>query len=281
VALVNNAQREHQEFLHGLEAVARENGSVIRRWAADGTVVFPADDACTPLWRELAGARRVRSFALDGAPTCTARRSGRATTGRCASRTRRPRRHHAGHRRPPQRQERAGRRRLRAGRRRAARTPWRAAWRPSAGGRAQPVLACPGRAQVTLVDDSYNANPDSVLAAIDVLAELPGPRWLLLGDMGEVGDQGPAFHAEVGRHAAARGIDTCGPSAAQSEAAARECGGAPLHRRHRAAGRAAAGPAAASVLVKGSRFDEDGAGGAGADRRRGRASPCCLACPST
>ena len=51
---------------------------------------------------------------------------------------------------------------------------------------------------LTLVDDTYNANPDSVRAAIDVLAELPGPRLLVLGDMGEVGDQGPQFHAEVG-----------------------------------------------------------------------------------
>jgi UDP-N-acetylmuramoyl-tripeptide--D-alanyl-D-alanine ligase len=57
------------------------------------------------------------------------------------------------------------------------------------------------------VDDTYNANPDSVRAAIDVLAELPGPRLLVLGDMGEVGDQGPAFHAEVGDYARERGIE--------------------------------------------------------------------------
>jgi UDP-N-acetylmuramoyl-tripeptide--D-alanyl-D-alanine ligase len=57
------------------------------------------------------------------------------------------------------------------------------------------------------VDDTYNANPDSVRAAIDVLAELPGPRLMVLGDMGEVGDQGPQFHAEVGAYAAERGIE--------------------------------------------------------------------------
>jgi UDP-N-acetylmuramoyl-tripeptide--D-alanyl-D-alanine ligase len=60
---------------------------------------------------------------------------------------------------------------------------------------------------VSLIDDSYNANPDSVRAAIDVLAALPAPRWLVLGDMGEVGDQGPAFHAEIGAYAKAHGID--------------------------------------------------------------------------
>jgi UDP-N-acetylmuramoyl-tripeptide--D-alanyl-D-alanine ligase len=60
---------------------------------------------------------------------------------------------------------------------------------------------------VNLVDDSYNANPDSVRAAIDVLAELPGPRLLALGDMGEVGDQGLAFHQEVLTHAVECGIE--------------------------------------------------------------------------
>jgi UDP-N-acetylmuramoyl-tripeptide--D-alanyl-D-alanine ligase len=58
-----------------------------------------------------------------------------------------------------------------------------------------------------VVDDTYNANPDSVRAAIDVLAELPAPRLLVLGDMGEVGTQGPEFHQEVGLHAAQMGID--------------------------------------------------------------------------
>ncbi|WP_286877398.1 Mur ligase family protein, partial [Delftia sp. 67-8] len=56
VALVNNAQREHQEFMHTVEAVARENGSVLLALPADGVAVFPAGDTYTPLWRELAGA---------------------------------------------------------------------------------------------------------------------------------------------------------------------------------------------------------------------------------
>jgi UDP-N-acetylmuramoyl-tripeptide--D-alanyl-D-alanine ligase len=73
---------------------------------------------------------------------------------------------------------------------------------PVAGPLAPLPLQWQGRA-VTLVDDSYNANPDSVLPPSTCWPTLPGPRWLLLGDMGEVGDQGPAFHAEVGRHAAA------------------------------------------------------------------------------
>ena len=60
---------------------------------------------------------------------------------------------------------------------------------------------------LTVVDDSYNANPDSVRAAIDLLCTLPGPRLLVLGDMGEVGDQGPQLHAEVGAYARDVAID--------------------------------------------------------------------------
>jgi UDP-N-acetylmuramoyl-tripeptide--D-alanyl-D-alanine ligase len=59
----------------------------------------------------------------------------------------------------------------------------------------------------TVIDDTYNSNPDSMRAAIDVLASQPSPRVLVMGDMGEVGDQGPAFHREVGAYAAQRGID--------------------------------------------------------------------------
>jgi UDP-N-acetylmuramoyl-tripeptide--D-alanyl-D-alanine ligase len=58
----------------------------------------------------------------------------------------------------------------------------------------------------TLIDDSYNANPDSVRAAIDALKQSGNASWLVLGDMGEVGDQGPAFHEEVGAYAAEQGI---------------------------------------------------------------------------
>jgi len=109
----------------------------------------------------------------------------------------------------------------------------------------------------TLVDDSYNANPDSVRAAIDLLGGCPKPRVLVLGDMGEVGDQGPAFHREVGAYARERGIDAllCLGEATRESVAA--FGGGALHcadvEALIAAARAATTPNA-TVLVKGSRF---------------------------
>jgi UDP-N-acetylmuramoyl-tripeptide--D-alanyl-D-alanine ligase len=60
---------------------------------------------------------------------------------------------------------------------------------------------------VVVIDDSYNANPDSMRAAIDLLATHAAPRLLVIGDMGEVGADGPRFHAEIGRHARDRGVE--------------------------------------------------------------------------
>jgi UDP-N-acetylmuramyl pentapeptide synthase len=79
-------------------------------------------------------------------------------------------------------------------------------FRPVQGRSRTAVLYRRGR-PITLIDDTYNANPDSVRAMVDVLADLPGPRLLVLGDMGEVGDRGAEFHAEVGAYARERGID--------------------------------------------------------------------------
>jgi UDP-N-acetylmuramoyl-tripeptide--D-alanyl-D-alanine ligase len=117
-------------------------------------------------------------------------------------------------------------------------------------------LTCQGR-HITVVDDTYNANPDSVRAAIEVLAELPAPRVLVLGDMGEVGTQGPEFHQEVGAYAKAKHIEhvLCLGELAQHSASA--YGAQALHfsdiqtlQNHLMA----LLPNAGSVLVKGSRF---------------------------
>jgi UDP-N-acetylmuramoyl-tripeptide--D-alanyl-D-alanine ligase len=255
VALVNNAQREHQEFMASVEAVARENGSSIVALGAGGTAVIPADDAHAPLWRGLAGPRTVLTFATEGAADITASASWQADSASWALTLHTP----AGEARTTLHQ--AGRHNLHnalaatagalaAGAPLAAVAQGLADFRPVAGRSQTLALRLGGRA-VTLVDDSYNANPDSVLAAIDVLATLPAPRWLVLGDMGEVGEQGPAFHAEVGVHARRRGIEhawTAGALCAHF--------GGERHFDTVAALLGALGdaPQAASVLVKGSRF---------------------------
>ena len=111
-----------------------------------------------------------------------------------------------------------------------------------------------------MVDDTYNANPDSVRAAIEVLRDLPGPRLLVLGDMGEVGSQGPQFHAEAGAYAQQLGIErllATGELSQSAVAAFNAAGGAGQHFLDMDALCAALTPAlptAASVLVKGSRF---------------------------
>jgi len=71
-------------------------------------------------------------------------------------------------------------------------------------GRLQKKRAANG---ATIIDDTYNANPDSARAAIDVLAQATAPRILVLGEMGEVGTQGQQFHEEIGAYAAAKGIE--------------------------------------------------------------------------
>ncbi len=108
-----------------------------------------------------------------------------------------------------------------------------------------------------VIDDTYNANPDSVRAAIDVLASAPSPKWLVLGDMGEVGVEGPAFHREAGAYARDCGIDrllTTGTLAADA-AAAFGAGAEHFATVDALADHvAAAASAGTTVLVKGSRF---------------------------
>ena len=259
IALVNNAQREHQEFLHGLEAVARENGSVIEALPPSGVAVFPADDGCAPIWRAMAGSRTTRSFALDGDATSDADVRGQATwqgahwalqitapEGELHTTVAIAGRHNA------KNAVAAAACALAAGAPLDAVACGLAAFQPVKGRSRTLALRWQGR-DATLVDDSYNANPDSVLAAIDVLAELPGPRWLLLADMAEVGEQGPAFHTEVGRHVAARRIDAVWTFGTQSVAAARECGARHFTQMDELLAALPQGPAAASLLVKGSR----------------------------
>jgi murE/murF fusion protein len=207
VALVNNAQREHQEFMVNVEAVARENAAVYASLMPGGIKVFPSAATFSQLWLELASEHASLRFGISPDAEVWAsdiRADALGTSfvvhtpigeGRIVLSV--PGRHNL----------------LNA---LAATTCAVAAGTPmhaieqglaafhAVSGRMQPHRLANG---VMLIDDSYNANPDSVRAAIDVLASLPAPRVLVLGDMGEVGDNGPAMHEEVGAYARDCGIE--------------------------------------------------------------------------
>ena len=209
VGLVNNAQREHQEFMHSVEAVARENGAVLEALPDDGIAVFPADDEHVSIWRSQAwarGHRRTVTFGFSGEAdvTCEYRLADFGSDLYLRVN-----------------QERYSLRLSAAGVHNVRNAIAAAACchaigiGPAAiasglesfvpvGGRMQRRPAADG---FTVIDDTYNANPDSVLAAIEVLAQEKAPRILVLGDMGEVGAQGRQFHEEVGARAARCGLE--------------------------------------------------------------------------
>ncbi|MGO4306310.1 UDP-N-acetylmuramoyl-tripeptide--D-alanyl-D-alanine ligase [Cupriavidus sp. RAF12] len=264
VAVITNAQREHQEFMVSVEAVAHEHASAIAALPADGVAVFPVDGESggqhAPIWRQAAAGRRVLSFGTDASADVGATislddgvqvlhvsapglafdlrlqllgahnvRNALAATA-CA---------------------------LAAGVEVAAIQAGIAGF-TAVKGRLQ-VKHTPGGTVV--IDDTYNANPDSMRAAIDVLAGFAAPRLLVLGDMGEVGDQGPAFHTEIGAYARMRGIEAMWATGELAQHAVQAYGSTARHfasvedltqaLRQDNEG-AVAG--AAAVLVKGSRF---------------------------
>jgi len=260
VALVNNAQREHQEFMTSVEAVARENGSVIESLPADGIAVFPADEAYTSIWRAAAGSRRILSFSLDAAADLVAQDiraegAGWRVLARTPLGSLRFDLHLAG-RHNIKNALAAAACAIAAGIPLAAIAQGLSAFEPVQGRSLTVRLQRPGRQALYLVDDSYNANPDSVRAAIEVLQGLPGPRLLVLGDMGEVGERGAEFHAEVGAYAQQRGIEQLWCIGPLMRYASQAFAGARHFERMEDLIDALTSvpPGLASVLVKGSRF---------------------------
>lgn len=207
VGLVNNAQREHQEFMMNVQTVAEENGEVIRTLPENGIAVFPAEDAFSSLWEQYAkqqGERKIVTFGFGEKAS---------VKGQYDQATRQLSIHldqktvslhlsvmgtHNAHNALA-----------------AAACCYAIGIEPEliakgleafhpVKGRLQGKIAFNG---AKLIDDTYNANPDSVLAAIDVLALANSPRILVLGDMGEVGAQAVRFHEEIGAYAKEKGIE--------------------------------------------------------------------------
>lgn len=255
VALVTNAQREHQEFMHTVEAVARENGAAIAALPADGVAVYPGDEPYSDIWDALAAPRRVLRFGLQpGLDVYAEQIIAEVDATRCRVVTPVgvadlllpvPGLHNL-------------RNALAAiASAIAAGAPLETAVRALAGfspvaGRMQHKRMSDG---TLLIDDTYNANPDSVRAAIEVLARMGGKRVLVLGDMGEIGDNGPAMHAEVGHYAREHGLDAFITLGEASRAAAAAFGpGAHACASVDEVVAALRGLRPSCVLVKGSRF---------------------------
>ncbi|MGA7778424.1 MAG: UDP-N-acetylmuramoyl-tripeptide--D-alanyl-D-alanine ligase [Paraburkholderia sp.] len=263
VAVVNNAQREHQEFMATVEAVALEHASVIHALSPEGVAVFPANDAYASIWRVAATGSRIMDFALQTSESRATEAAVKGTfTGNLLAIDTRQ-----GHVDVV----------LQVLGDHNAHNALAATAAALAAGVSLDAIkrglesfgAVKGRLQVkrgalgslagaTVIDDTYNANPDSMRAAIDVLASRAAPRVLVMGDMGEVGDNGPAFHREIGAYAKERGIDALYALGDASRDACTAYGDGAHHvdsvdvliARLQQAG---FGPAA-TLLVKGSRF---------------------------
>jgi UDP-N-acetylmuramoyl-tripeptide--D-alanyl-D-alanine ligase len=263
VALVNNAQREHQEFMKSVADVAREHGDVFSELAADGVAVVNADDDFAGYWRGLVAARpaakgavRVLDFGVDHPAQVTGRYAitgfGSEITlgtpaGSTSVRLQVPGRHNVLN------AVAAASAAIASGAGLAAVARGLESFR-AVKGRMQRK---PGRGGAVIIDDSYNANPDSVRAAIDVLSAHAGAAILVLGDMGEVGEQGEAFHAEIGRYAREKGLRRLLATGDLTERAVEAFGEGATHFRDfdglvaAAVGESIPG---ALILVKGSRF---------------------------
>ena len=264
VALVLNAQREHQEFMQTVAAVADEHALAIEALGDAGIAVFPADDPYARVWRAAAGARRIVDFACvsdheaalpSAAVAVRAHLQGSESIVHFDTPAGTATVHlHAVGMHNVRNAAAAAAACIAAGTGLDAIHRGLEAFRP-VGGRSQV-----GRVDgTTLIDDTYNANPDSMLAAIDVLASHPAPRLLVVGDMGEVGDAGPRFHREIGAHASTLGIETIHALGDASRDVVAAFGPAAIHFDDAdaliAATRAwVARHAQSTVLVKGSRF---------------------------
>ncbi len=205
VALVNNAGPAHIEFFGSVEAIARAKGEIFEGLRPGGTAVINADDRHAGIWRELAGGRRIVNFGIDrpaeGSATYRLRWLEseivvRTPLGEAQAVLRAPGLHNV-------------RNALAASAAAVAlQVPAPAIARglerySGIKGRLQKKAGLNG---ATLIDDTYNANPESARAAIAVLAQAPGDKLLVLGDMGELGAGAAELHAEVGRYAREQGV---------------------------------------------------------------------------
>jgi UDP-N-acetylmuramoyl-tripeptide--D-alanyl-D-alanine ligase len=210
IGIITNAGAEHLEGFGSLEGVARAEGEMVAGLSAQATAVINHDDPFALLWKNMTPAR-VSSFGVEPGADFTAG-SIRTTIDESGFVTRFTL--HAPQGSVPVALHLAGRHNLinalgaaaaasAAGVGLAEIASGLARMRPVAG-RLQFKRAPSG---AWIIDDSYNANPSSVAAGIEVLAQLEGRRWLVFADMGELGDYATESHHQVGVQAKAAGIE--------------------------------------------------------------------------
>ena len=252
VALVNNAQRAHVGMLGSLEAIARAKGEIYAGLGEHGLAVVNTDDAFAPYWKGLNAGRPIVTFGFAEDADVRAAPASAGWAFRVPGGT------FVAHLRV------AGEHNVRNAL--AACAAAHALAIPAAS--MQRALASfagvPGRLQrragpggSIVIDDTYNANPESMKAAIKVLAAEPGRRVVVMGDMGELGPQSPAMHAEVGEFARRQGIDALLALGAESRNSASAFGADGRHFPDLATLIEAArfeAESGATLLVKGSRF---------------------------
>jgi UDP-N-acetylmuramoyl-tripeptide--D-alanyl-D-alanine ligase len=256
VAIVTNAQRAHLAGMGGLKAVAEEKGEIYRALGSCGVAIINMDDEHASYWSEQCGERPRIGFGLDAVADVTASCEVQGLGSQVSLRT-------------PQGNVEfvlpvPGIHNVRNAVGSAAATlavgaPLDAVVRglssfSGAKGRLQRKVGLRG---ATILDDTYNANPDSVRAAIDVLAATPTSKILILGDMGEIGEMSAQYHDEIGGYAKSAGVDRLFALGEQSALTARNFGSGGEHFESVEAlieaAQAALGPDVL-VLVKGSRF---------------------------
>jgi UDP-N-acetylmuramoyl-tripeptide--D-alanyl-D-alanine ligase len=250
VALVNNAQREHLEFMRSVEEVAAENACVYDALPDDGVAVINADDPHGGLFRDRAGKRRTLDFGLSAGAVTGRHRLAHLSSeirlqtpaGEADATLAIPGLHNVRNALA------AAACAFAVGIETRTIAEGLSAFRPYTG-RLQVKHAAGG---ATVIDDSYNANPDSVRAAIDILAAAPAPTALILGDMGEVGENGPEFHREIGQYAREKGVSlllALGEATRETVAAF-----GPGARHFSTPEEIVSSVEAKTILVKGSRF---------------------------
>ncbi len=256
VALINNASGAHLEGMGSLEAVARAKGEILAGLQYGGSAIINADDAYAPLWRSLAGANSLLEFGLNSEADVSGIWRPLATGLQLAVQT--PKGDFTVNMQVPG--EHNARNALAATAAAIAlNLPLEsvAAGLEKFGGVIGRLQRKQARCGAVVIDDTYNANPASLHAAIAVLADASGHRVLVLGDMGELGENAADFHAEIGIAARTAGIEKLYTLGELSRIAAREFGDNAQHfeniedlqkslKKELHAG--------TTVLVKGSRF---------------------------